>query len=52
MKQYRILLYDKNGDKQHDHIDANTAQEAADQIRKEWPGCYVQRISEVRQDWK
>ena len=52
MNEYRIELTDRNGNQQRDHIDAQSAQEAADKIRAEWKGCYIQRISLVVQDWK
>lgn len=51
MNDYRINLIDCNGIKQVDHIHARTSQEAADQIRKDWPGCYIQRICITVQDW-
>jgi hypothetical protein len=52
MNEYRIELYDQNGNQQRDHIDARSAQEAADKIRAEWKNCYILRISLVVQDWK
>lgn len=51
MNEYRIVLIDRNGTRQDDHINAYTSQEAADRIRKDWPGCYIQRISVVVCDW-
>lgn len=52
MKQYRIRLFDNMGNLQYDHIDAETSQEAADQMRKDWPGCLIVTISEVVHDWE
>ena len=52
MNEYRIELYDQNGNQQRDHINAQSAQEAADKIRAEWKNCYILRISLVVQDWK
>lgn len=52
MKEYKIELYDRSGAKNHDHVEAETAQAAADQIREEWPKCFIVRISQVVQDWE
>lgn len=52
MEQYRIDLIDRNGTKTHDHVEAESAQAAADCMREEWPGCYILRISQVVSDWK
>ena len=52
MNEYRIELTDRDGNRQKDHINARSAQEAADMIRAEWKGCYILRISLVVQDWK
>ena len=52
MNEYRIELVDRNGNQQRDYIEARSAQEAADGIRKDWKGCYITRISLVVDDWK
>lgn len=52
MNEYRIDLYDRNGNLERDHILAESSQEAADMIRKEWKGCCLLRISLVVRDWK
>lgn len=51
MNEYRIELVDRDGSKQRDHIMARRAQEAADEIWKDWKGCYITRISLVVRDW-
>lgn len=51
MNEYRIELYDRNGVNTCDHIEADSAQAAADIIRADWPGCYILRISQVMTDW-
>lgn len=55
MNEYRVELLKLNGLREvtaHDHMIAETAQEVADTIRKEWPGWYINRISMVVRDWK
>lgn len=52
MNEYRVELVDKSGGQQEDHLLAMTSQEAADAIRKEWPGCYIRRITQTMFDWK
>ena len=52
MNEYRIYLFDRDGGRHNDHIQAQSAQEAADKIREEWKGCYIVRISLVVHDWK
>ncbi len=37
---------------EHDHMLAETSQEVADEMRKCWPGWYIQRISVVVHDWQ
>ncbi len=40
--------------KEYDHMSAETAQEVADQMRKDWPkqdGWYVSKICMVVHDW-
>lgn len=48
---YRIELVTRDGVRERDHVDARTAQEAADKIRADWPGCYISRIAMVVRDW-
>ena len=38
MNEYRIYLVDRNGNKQHDHTSAVSAQDAADRIREDLEG--------------
>ncbi len=52
MNEYRIYLFDRNGKRQYDHVQAGNAQEAADIIRAERKGCYIIRITLVVHDWK
>jgi len=52
MNDYRISLIDKTGCPQYDHIEAVSAQEAANLIREDWEGCYIIRISMVVNDWE
>lgn len=52
MNEYRIELYDRDGNWDRDHIMANCSQEAADKIRSERKGCSIIRISMVVQDWE
>ena len=52
MNEYRIDLIDQNGIPQKDHIYANSTQEAADKIRKDWKNCYILRISMTLHDWE
>lgn len=51
MNEYRIVLIDRNGIRQDDHVLSATAQEAADIIRQEWKGCYIAKISLTVTDW-
>ncbi len=52
MNDYRISLVDQNGNDQYDHATANSAQDAADIIRKDWPGCYIRWIALKIDDWE
>ncbi len=62
MNDYRVQVerrFSFNGgtdvEVQQDHMEAETAQEVADQMRKDWPerdGWYIRRISMVVRDWK
>ena len=52
MNEYRIYLVDRNGNKQHYHTSAVSAQDAADRMREDWKGCYILRISLVVEDWQ
>lgn len=52
MNEYRIELYDRNGNWERDHVLAKSSQEAADKIRADWKGCAVIRICLVVQDWE
>lgn len=52
MNEYRIYLFDRNGKRQYDHVQARNAQEAADIIRAERKDCYIIRITLVVHDWK
>ena len=52
MNEYRIDLYDCNGVKASDHVEADSAQAAADIMRAELLGCYIIRISQVVTDWE
>lgn len=51
MNEYRVTLH-ANGAWTDDHIEADSAQEAADKIRNEYGTCYITRIAQVMHDWK
>lgn len=52
MNEYRVRLIDRDGNEQEDHVTANSAQEAADAIRRDWKSCYILRISMTVNDWE